>query len=215
MDGRHDIALIAKPHIPAAGEALARAFVDDPLCVYTQPDVAARISQFGWFFTKQVREAATQNGVYTNVLDDGPIGVAVWTPPRFADKAPRAAADNDTHDMERCFGIEASRRFSTHRHVEHVREKCMRDPHWYLVLLGVLPGARRQGIGQALLEPVLQIADEQDLPCYLETFIVDNVRFYERRGFEVVDSGVEPVSAIGYWAMKRKPGARTASNAAS
>src|SRR5262245_7492109 len=39
---------IAEGQIAAAGEMLARAFFNDPLCVYAQPDPAARLSQFGW-----------------------------------------------------------------------------------------------------------------------------------------------------------------------
>jgi hypothetical protein len=48
--------LIAEEQILAAGEVLARAFFNDPLCVYTQPDLEARMSQFTWLFTQFVRE---------------------------------------------------------------------------------------------------------------------------------------------------------------
>jgi hypothetical protein len=48
------IDLIAEEHISAAGEMLARAFFDDPHYVYTQPDPAARMSGFTWFFTELV-----------------------------------------------------------------------------------------------------------------------------------------------------------------
>jgi hypothetical protein len=38
--------LIADEQIVAAGEVLAHAFLNDPLCVFTQPDQEARLSQF-------------------------------------------------------------------------------------------------------------------------------------------------------------------------
>ena len=75
----------------------------------------------------------------------------------------------------------------------------------YLALLGVSPGYQRQGIGGALLTPVLQRADREGAACYLGTFVADNVPFYERRGFQVVEAGVEPTSVVAFWAMKRKP----------
>jgi hypothetical protein len=50
--------LIAEEQILAAGEVLALAFFNDPLCVYTQPDLEARMSQFTWLFTQFVREGA-------------------------------------------------------------------------------------------------------------------------------------------------------------
>jgi hypothetical protein len=37
---------LAQEQTRAAGEALARAFSNDPLCVYTRPDPDARIAQF-------------------------------------------------------------------------------------------------------------------------------------------------------------------------
>jgi hypothetical protein len=77
-------------------------------------------------------------------------------------------------------------------HFERVHHRCMAGPHWYLALLGVSPGYQRQGIGGALLTPVLQRADREGAACYLETFVADNVPFYERRGFQVVETGVEP-----------------------
>ena len=67
------------------------------------------------------------------------------------------------------------------------------------------PRCQGQGIGRALLTPVLQMADHEGIPCYLETFVWDNVPFYEHRGFQVVDAGVEPLSQITFWAMKRLP----------
>ncbi len=43
------------------------------------------------------------------------------------------------------------------------------------------------------------------ISCYLETFVSDNVPFYEHRGFQVVDAGAEPQSQVAFWAMKREP----------
>jgi hypothetical protein len=64
------IVLIADEQIPAAGEVLARAFFNDPLCVYTQPDPEARMSQFTWLCTQFVRERARQGGVSIHTLMD-------------------------------------------------------------------------------------------------------------------------------------------------
>ncbi|HEX2052775.1 MAG TPA: GNAT family N-acetyltransferase [Actinomycetota bacterium] len=60
------------------------------------------------------------------------------------------------------------------------------DPHWSLEALGIRPEAQRRGLGSRLLQPVLERADSEGLPCYLETSDPANVAFYERFGFEVV-----------------------------
>ena len=61
------------------------------------------------------------------------------------------------------------------------------EPHWYLALLGIDPSYQRTGAGAALLEPVLARCDEQRLPAYLETQKPENVSWYARFGFEVVE----------------------------
>jgi GNAT superfamily N-acetyltransferase len=206
MSRTPQIALIAEEQILAAGEVLARAFFRDPLCVYTQPDLEARMSQFTWLFTQLVRKGAGQGAVYTKTLMDRPDGVAVWAPPHAVEPAAESAAGSEMDQMEQRFGPEASRRFtSAYRHFEHIHHQRMQGPHWYLALLGVSPRCQRQGIGRALLTPVLRRADQECLPCYLETFVSDNVPFYEHRGFRVVDAGVEPQSRVAFWAMKRDP----------
>jgi GNAT superfamily N-acetyltransferase len=197
---------IAEEQIPAAGEILAEAFFGDPLCVYTQPDLEARLSQFAWLFTQLVREGDMQRGAYTNTRMDQPDGVAVWMLPQAGEPSVEGAVWSEMDQMEQRLGSEAYHRFTdAYRHFEDIHHQCTAGPHWYLALLGVSPRCQRQGLGNALLTPVLQQADQEGLPCYLETFVSSNVPFYEHRGFQVVEAGVEPQSQVPYWAMKREP----------
>lgn len=206
MSGTPQSVLIADEQILAAGDVLAQAFVNDPLCVYTQPDKGARLSQFAWLFTQLVREGALQGGVYANTRIGSPDGVAVWMPPLAGELTAEVTMWSEMDQMEQRFGPEAYRRFTeAYRHFEHIHHQCMVGPHWYLALLGVSPHCQRQGIGGALLTPILQRTDQEGLPSYLETFVSDNVPFYEHRGFRVVETGVEPQSQIAFWAMKREP----------
>jgi GNAT superfamily N-acetyltransferase len=206
MTRTSQIVLIAQEQILAAGAMLARAFLHDPLCVYTQPDLEARISQFAWFFAQLVGQGARQDGVYTYTLNGQPDGIAVWTPPHVGEPMAEGAVGSEMDQMEQRFGPQAYHRFTnTYRHFEHVHHQRMAGPHWYLALLGVSPRCQGQGIGRALLTPVLQRADRDRLPCYLETFVSDNVPFYEHRGFRVIDAGVEPQSQVSFWALKREP----------
>jgi GNAT superfamily N-acetyltransferase len=71
--------------------------------------------------------------------------------------------------------------------------------------MGVDPGYQRLGIGGALLAPVLAKADAAGAPCYLETQTADNVRFYQRHGFTVVEKGEVPGQGWPMWAMLREP----------
>jgi len=215
MNRTLQISLIAEAQIPAAGEMLARAFFDDPLCVYTQPDPGARMSQFSWLFTQLIREGARQDGVYVSAVNHQPNGVAVWTPPRAAAATSPKGSGNGMDQLAQGFGPEEYHRLSmAYRHLWRIRRQRMTGPNWYLRLLGVSPGFQGQGVGRTLLSLVLERADQEGLPCYLETFVPQNVPFYEHRGFRVVAGGLDRRSLVPFWAMRRPPHAARSSIAA-
>ena len=81
------------------------------------------------------------------------------------------------------------------------------EPHAYLAALGVSPAFSGQGVGSALVQAGTVRADAAQQLCYLETFSEQNVRFYERHGFEVTSSGdVLIPGGPPFWFMKRVPG---------
>jgi GNAT superfamily N-acetyltransferase len=107
--------------------------------------------------------------------------------------------------MEERFGAEALGRMSVFGEMRavHAREMAA-TPHWYVFIVGVAPEVQRQGIGGSLLTPIHEEADRESIPCYLETMVIENVRFYEKPGFAVVDSGATSVGEVPFWAMRRE-----------
>jgi ribosomal protein S18 acetylase RimI-like enzyme len=59
--------------------------------------------------------------------------------------------------------------------------------HYYLFVLGVEPELQGRGVGGQLIKPVLDRADSENLPCYLESSNPRNIPFYERHGFRVME----------------------------
>lgn len=98
-----------------------------------------------------------------------------------------------------------------------VEAKHPKYKHYYLAYVGVSPLCQGQGIGSALIKPVLQKADEEGIPCYLETGSPDNLHFYQKYGFKLtkqitvlaaseVQVGTAPVgSPLILYCMKREP----------
>lgn len=80
------------------------------------------------------------------------------------------------------------------------------EPHWYLGILGVEPDRQNAGLGTALLRSWLARVDEEDAASYLETDRAENVGFYRRVGFEVVNE--QRVLGVGVWCMWRTPGGK-------
>jgi hypothetical protein len=62
---------------------------------------------------------------------------------------------------------------------------------------------QRQGIGSLIMQEHCRRLDAASEVGYLETDKPENVRFYERLGFEV--TGDEPVIGVPNWFMRRPP----------
>lgn len=104
------------------------------------------------------------------------------------------------------FGIGAFGRFlSANNHLEHLHKRDVPQQHWYLMILGVDPPRQGQGLGSAVILPVLDRADRENLPCYLETAKERNLPFYRKHGFEVVVEDDLPRGGPHFWTMLRQP----------
>lgn len=75
---------------------------------------------------------------------------------------------------------------------------------WYLEVIAVHPHLQARGLGGLVMKYVLEQVGSQ--PVYLECTSKDNIGFYERCGFRVVekvvlkDDGAETI----YWVMLRE-----------
>jgi ribosomal protein S18 acetylase RimI-like enzyme len=87
-----------------------------------------------------------------------------------------------------------------------------RDPekrHWHLGPIAVDAHLQGRGVGSKLMEVFCARVDAAGEEAYLETDKPENVRFYERFGFEVV--GEQEVLGVPNWFMRRPPRVRDAS----
>ncbi|TFG17190.1 MAG: N-acetyltransferase [Promethearchaeota archaeon] len=84
------------------------------------------------------------------------------------------------------------------KHQEHAN-----FPHYYLYNLAVHPDHQKKGNASKLLTPILEILDQQDLACYLETS-EHNISLYEHFGFRVVDKVDLRDLDMVVWFMLRK-----------
>lgn len=86
----------------------------------------------------------------------------------------------------------------------YISKRHVREPHFYLFVLGVEPHAQGRGLGKALLRALNARADERGLPCYLETDRRTSVQLYESVGYVVVtEEDVPGVPGLHMWTMRR------------
>jgi len=179
--------------IDPAAEALAAAFIDYPVFVYVYPDGAERKEKLPHFFKSMVDKGLKQGEVYAT--SSAMEGVAVWLPPGIPGGL-SGAYQVDTAAFERFSYYGAC--------VYGVREKHAPPDHWFLELIGVVPEFQGTGCGSRLLRPMLERAAEEDLPCYLDTELEENVAIYRQFGFEVVDDMIVPDTGVRSWGMLRR-----------
>ena len=198
------IVRITDSQIPAAAATLAHAFHGDPLMVYAIPDATDRTRLLPDVYARMIRFGVLTGEVY--VTAGAVEGVALWLPPNVKWTRENIEASG-MHETPTIIGDDAYQRYREVVSREwQARERDMHDPCWYLFLLGVEPSRQRQGLGGALMRPILERADTEKLACYLETENERNVAFYRRQGFDVIVNGEEAgASGVRFWTFLRMP----------
>jgi len=76
------------------------------------------------------------------------------------------------------------------------------EPYYYFWFLGVLKEGANAGF--ELNKGLIDIANKEHLPIYLETSIERNKLIYERIGYETYDYWQDEVRGIKFWFMKKE-----------
>jgi GNAT superfamily N-acetyltransferase len=200
----HDIVRLEASALDACAAALSAAFQADPLQAYTFPDAEERRRLSPLHFRAPLRYGLRFGEVHTTA--GAPGGAAVWLPPGQTTVTPERAAAAGFDALPAQLGADAADRFfGVLGFAEPLHVRDMPEPHWYTMVVGVAPEHQGRGLGRALLQPVLDRADADGVPCYLETAQPANVTFYERLGFRVLVDTTEPISGLRLWTFRRDP----------
>lgn len=200
----HAVARATVADVPRLASMLARSFDDDPVATWASPADGPRRKVLERFHGARLRQLMRDREVWTA----GDLSsAALWaTPERWRTTAREDAALVRSMLRPRLLarlplvvaGLLAIER-------EHPPE----PPHWYLAVLGTDPSAQGQGLGSAVLRPVLERCDADGVGAYLESSKERNVDFYARHGFRVTGELRLP-RGPRVWPMWREPrGARS------
>jgi ribosomal protein S18 acetylase RimI-like enzyme len=203
MPDQQNVPNLQTAQLDEAVQMLARAFFDDPMIMYVVPDEDKRRRSLPWFFRLAARYGDRWGENFTTA---GKVdGAAIWLPPGGTITSPLRMIRLGLLAAPFKFGLPSFMRFmSVLNHLERFHKRDVPPEHWYLFVLGVDPARQGQGVGGTIIQPILERADHDELPCYLETMKERNVTFYRKHGFEVVVDDVFP-NGPRYWTMKRDP----------
>ena len=178
---------------------LAAAFDDDPVWgPYFFPDQRRRQEGLTRFLAGELRQFMPHEAVWT--IEDL-AGVAVWAPPGHWQVPPRELLGR-APSIAKAFGRGLPRVL---RATAVVEKQHPGDPHYYLPYIGVAPARQGNGLGTALLRPVLDRCDTEGTPAYLEATNKRNLPLYRRQGFEVREE-LDLPNGPRLWTMWREPG---------
>lgn len=188
--------------IPALARVLGRAFHDDPVFCWMQPDAARRTAALPGFFAALARHHfLAASGVEVAVSSDGVGAAALWDPPGRWEQTPREQIAMLPAAIRAFRGRLGAGRVLTDR----MKAVHPEEPHWYLAVIGSDPAVRGGGFGAALMRSRLDRCDAEGAPAYLESSNIDNVPYYHRFGFEVTGEIVIPDGGPTLWCMWRPP----------
>lgn len=186
----------------AMGHAMAEAFREEPNFTYMLPNSDTRERRLSWFFGSFVARLGLRYGEVYAPSAGG--GGAVWIRPGSG-VSPWGALRAGLAVIPFRIGLHGARRAATlGGRIDALREEVAPPLHWYLMALGVRPSDQRKGLGRELVRPVLDRADRDGIPCYLETFRERTAGYYRRLGFEVVRLDALP-GGPPFWCMTRSP----------
>ena len=186
------------------GDMLGRAFFADPLYTYIYPDGDERRNRLSYDFAFLTRYGHRFGIV---IVTPERTGCAIWLPPGETAFLPERAAQVSIPFATPPLSDGAQARWDTFiGTIEPMHHQLMPDPHWYLVVVGVEPAHQGQGIGSAVLAPIVAQANHVHQPCYLETLQAKNLSFYKKHGFAVVNEVDLPEAGPRIWFLVNKLG---------
>jgi GNAT superfamily N-acetyltransferase len=195
---------VREDQIDVAAGVLARAFQLDPPMLYVCPDEASRAR----VLPSMMKAFVTYAWMFGEPLTTSEKieAVALWLPLDDLSDDPERDRQAGIDQMHAMLDAETLRRF---KHfvsaVDRFHQRTAPGKHLYLSTLGVEPSRQGLGLGSALIHPMLERADAEGLPCYLETFQPRNVPLYQKHGFKIAIEEVEPNSGVRGWAFLREP----------
>jgi ribosomal protein S18 acetylase RimI-like enzyme len=193
-NGSHPVRRATPDEIPRLAEMLARAFHNDPVMRWMFPDDKRRCG--ARYFAIRVRQLIGQGETYTT---NNIAGAALWAKPTSWRLGLREQLQFVS--LIPALGPRFPRSL---RGLSLVQRHHPDTVHYYLSVLGTDPAHQNEGIGSALMAPVLRSCDANGIPAYLENSNERNMSFYTHNGFRMTEELRLP-EGPPVWLMWRNP----------
>lgn len=181
---------------PALVETLAQAFQTDPALSWILPDPAHRSRALHSLFRVLV-PADMRAGIALRAAGDE--AAALWRAPGQAHSGTLEFL-RTVVPLVATFGTALPRGLTVQAGIDAHRP---RGRFWYLHYVGVRPDHQGKGHGGRIIRAQTAVADDEGLPCWLETATPENVPLYQRLGFVTQVEWDVPRGGPHFWGMMR------------
>jgi ribosomal protein S18 acetylase RimI-like enzyme len=194
----HPIRKMIAADVDVIAQVMARAFYDDPLQVWVFPDAVTRLDRLDRMFAMQIRDSSVPIG--ESYTDESRSSGAFWLPP--GREQPDESALQSMEVLVPIVGDAIARIRAAYQVMMDAHPTAA---HFYLAGLGTDPDHQGEGLGSAVMAPVLARCDATGVPAYLESTKESNVAFYEHHGFAVTGTIAPAPDGPTMWCMWREP----------
>ncbi len=196
---------LTKEDIPRAVECLKDAFKDDPLWCEVFKNDPDKDKSLTAFFTCPLLYGMKFGKAYATSPEIE--GVAVWVPGKHSDMTMWGMLRCGALSYGAKMGKESIRNLSiVSKQLGPTRKRLMKNkPYLYLTIIGVSSMAQGKGFGSKIMDAMKEECTREGLHLYLETEKEENLPFYEKHGFAVLEKIVFKKLNLPMWLMERKP----------
>ncbi len=198
----HKVGPLARCNADLAVATLASAFRDYPILLWLNRSQDERARYARCLMRKALEYGLRYGAVFSDVSISG---VSIWLPPGNTTMTFGRIVKSGYLYVPFTLGLTNAIRFiSFNAAAEEIHKARLPGAHWYLLAIGVDPSLQHAGIGTALIEHGVQCADSQRLPCYLETHVESNIKYFEKHGFRLTEGRELFKGAPRNWSMVRE-----------
>ena len=172
----------AKPALPTSRRSAAPSHARSPTTrcsSWVIPDESRRRRLLPALFALFANAVRHHDAMY---IAGGAVAAAIWVP---AGQPAMEESDGEAFGGAHRGRVRSRREPRVFEISAAMEAQHPAEPHEYLWFLGVQPAWQGNGIGAAMMTPVLAQCDIDGKAAYLEATSPANVRLYERHGFDV------------------------------
>lgn len=196
---------LKKEDVPKAVETLKDAFQDDPLWAVVFPQNPKREKALTGFFSCPVLYGLKYGKVFA--ISPALAGVAAWVPGKYAKMTmPRMLLCGALPHGAKMSGEPVKTLSVIGEQLEREKKKVLKNkPYVYLSIIGIAQRDQGKGYGTKLLNAIKEECIRDGVSLYLETETEENVRFYEKHGFRVLQQLILDKVNLPLWQMEFAP----------